>query len=84
MTDFTLLQRDLAAHTARPYLHRPHGVFADQGNRMSEEGEGKSNQQIAFEKQIGGASHNLPRTARARVGATTDPVPDGKKVAEPV
>ncbi|KAK9792029.1 hypothetical protein WJX73_005287 [Symbiochloris irregularis] len=57
---------------------------AHSGDSMSEGEEEKSNQQIAFEKQIGGASHNLPRTARARVGATTDPLPEGKKVAEPV
>ena len=48
------------------------------------EGEGKSNQQIAFEKQIGGSNSDVPRQIRARIGQTDDPLPDGKKVAEPV
>lgn len=47
--------------------------------------EEKSNQQIAFEKSLGGSSKpGPPRSIRARTGQTEDYLPEGKHVAEPV
>lgn len=49
------------------------GVSPQEGGHMP------SGAQVALEKATKG-NHNMPRKLRARLGQTTDPIPEGKHI----